>query len=58
MPQGYQLMITKVKFWAHNCRLFSIEIPNLDSREAMREAIEGKRLKVWPDLEALKRGLS
>jgi hypothetical protein len=51
-------MITKVKFWAHNCGLFSIEIPNLDSREAMREAIEGKRLKVWPDLEALKRGLS
>jgi hypothetical protein len=58
MPKGYQLMITKVKFWAHNCWLFSVEIPNLDTREAMREAIEDKRLRVWPDLEALKRALS
>lgn len=51
-------MITKVKFWAHNCWQFSVEIPNLDSREAIREAIEDKRLRVWPDLEALKRALS
>ena len=58
MPKGYQLMITKVKFWAHNCGLYSVEFPNLDTREAMLESIEDKRLRMWPDLDALKRALS
>ncbi len=51
-------MITKVKFWAHNCGLYSVEFPNLDTREAMLESIEDKRLRMWPDLDALKRALS
>ncbi len=34
---------------------FVIKIPNLETREAMRQALEGEDLTEWPDLEALKR---
>ena len=51
-------MITKVKFWAHNCGLYSVEFPNLDTREAMRQALKDEDLKEWSDLEALKHALS
>jgi len=34
---------------------FSVEIPNAETREAMREALEDEDLKEWSDLEALKR---
>ena len=34
---------------------FSVEIPNAETREAMRQAVEGEDLTEWPDLDALKR---
>ena len=34
---------------------FSVEIPNPETQEAMREAVEDEDLKEWSDLEALKR---
>jgi DNA-damage-inducible protein J len=34
---------------------FAVEIPNAETREAMRHALEGEKLTEWPDLEALKR---
>jgi DNA-damage-inducible protein J len=34
---------------------FSVELPNVETRDAMDEAVEGKDLSEWPDLEALKR---
>jgi DNA-damage-inducible protein J len=34
---------------------FAVEIPNAETREAMRHALEGETLTEWPDLEALKR---
>ena len=33
---------------------FSAEISNSETREAMRQALEGEGLKEWSDLEALK----
>ena len=34
---------------------FSVEIPNPETREAMRQALEDEDLKEWSDLESLKR---
>ena len=34
---------------------FSVEIPNPETREAMRQALKDEDLKEWSDLEALKR---
>ncbi len=34
---------------------FSFEIPNAETLEAMRQALEEKDLKEWPDLESLNR---
>ena len=34
---------------------FSVEIPNAETLEAMREALEEEELTEWSDLEALKR---
>ena len=34
---------------------FAVEIPNAETREAMRQALEGENLTEWSDLEALKR---
>ena len=34
---------------------FAVKIPNLDTREAMRQALEGEDLAEWSDLKALKR---
>ena len=34
---------------------FTVEIPNAETRETMRQALEGEDLTEWPDLEALKR---
>lgn len=34
---------------------FSVEIPNAETREAMRQAFEGEGLTEWPDLDALRR---
>ena len=34
---------------------FSVEIPNAETLEAMREALEEEGLTEWSDLEALKR---
>ena len=34
---------------------FAVELPNVETRDAMDEALEGKGLSEWPDLEALKR---
>jgi DNA-damage-inducible protein J len=34
---------------------FAVKIPNLETREAMRQALEGEDLAEWSDLKALKR---
>ena len=34
---------------------FAVEIPNAETRDAMRQALEREDLSEWPDLEALKR---
>lgn len=34
---------------------FSVEIPNAETQEAMRQALEGEDLTEWSDLDALKR---
>lgn len=34
---------------------FAVEIPNAETREAIRRAVAGEDLTDWPDLEALKR---
>lgn len=34
---------------------FAVEIPNAETREAMRRALEGEELTEWRDLDALKR---
>lgn len=34
---------------------FAVEIPNAETREAMRQAREGEGLTEWSDLDALKR---
>ncbi len=34
---------------------FAVKIPNLETREAMRQALEGEDLTEWSDLKALKR---
>jgi DNA-damage-inducible protein J len=34
---------------------FAVEIPNAETRKAMRQALEGENLTEWSDLEALKR---
>ena len=34
---------------------FSVEIPNAETLEAMRQALEEEGLKEWSDLESLKR---
>jgi len=34
---------------------FAVEIPNAETREAMRQAQEGDHLTEWSDLDALKR---
>ncbi len=34
---------------------FAVKIPNLETREAMRQALEGEDLTEWSDLEALER---
>ncbi len=34
---------------------FAVKIPNLKTREAMRQALEGEDLTEWSDLKALKR---
>ena len=34
---------------------FAVEIPNAETREAMRQALEGENLSECSDLEALKR---
>jgi DNA-damage-inducible protein J len=34
---------------------FAVEIPNAETREAMRQAREGESLTEWSDLDALKR---
>jgi len=47
-------MITFVKSLARGGLPFSAEIPNSETREAMRQAPEGEDLKEWSDLEALK----
>jgi DNA-damage-inducible protein J len=33
---------------------FAVELPNAEIREAMRDALAGRDLKEWPDIEALK----
>ncbi len=47
-------MITFVKSLARGDLPFSAEISNSETREAMRQALEGEGLKEWSDLEALK----
>ncbi len=34
---------------------FAVKIPNLETREAMHQALEGEDLTEWSDLKALKR---
>jgi DNA-damage-inducible protein J len=34
---------------------FAVEIPNAETRDAMRQALEREDLSEWSDLEALKR---
>lgn len=34
---------------------FAVEIPNAETQEAMRQALEGQDLTEWPDVDALKR---
>ena len=34
---------------------FAVKIPNLETREAMRQALEGEDLTEWSDLKALER---
>ncbi len=34
---------------------FAVKIPNLETREAMRQALEGEDLAEWSDLKVLKR---
>ena len=48
-------MITFVKSLARGGLPFSAEIPNSETREAMRQALEGEDLTEWSDLKALKR---
>ncbi len=38
----------------HNGLPFEVKIPNAETREAMRRAIEGENLTEWADLEAIK----
>ncbi len=38
----------------HNGLPFEVKIPNAESREAMRQAIEGEDLTEWADLDAIK----
>ncbi len=38
----------------HNGLPFAVKIPNAESREAMRQAIEGEDLTEWADLDAIK----
>jgi addiction module antitoxin, RelB/DinJ family len=33
---------------------FAVELPNAETREAMRDALAGRDLSEWPDVEALK----
>lgn len=51
---GYQKMITQFKLRPPNSWVHLVEIPNAETRKAMLEAIEGKELQEWSDLEALK----
>ena len=34
---------------------FAVEIPNAETRAAMRQALEGEDLTEWPDLDTLQR---
>ena len=38
----------------HNGLPFEVEIPNAETREAMRQAIAGEDLTEWADLDAIK----
>ncbi len=38
----------------HNGLPFAVKIPNAETREAMGQAIEGRDLTEWSDLDALK----
>ncbi len=38
----------------HNGLPFMVRIPNAETREAMRQAIEGENLTEWADLDAIK----
>jgi len=33
---------------------FAVELPTAETREAMRDALAGRDLREWPDIEALK----
>lgn len=33
---------------------FAVELPNAETREAMRDALAGRDLREWPDVEVLK----
>ena len=47
-------MITFVKSQLPCALPFSVDIPNPETQEVMRHALEDKDLKEWSDLEALK----
>jgi hypothetical protein len=47
-------MITPFKLGLLHRWMHLVEFPNAGTRKAMHEAIEGKELQEWSDLEALK----
>ncbi len=48
-------MITFVKSQPPRGMPVSVDIPNPETQDVMRQALEDKDLKEWSDLEALKR---